>query len=175
MPVAFCSIRLSYWLFQVIKEQPDDDTVITKVVFKPDEFGRVKTEHYTQRSISGQIILDYSEDFETISDHQVYKQEYEDNAEEQQQEKQLPDLNGSPIGVGTIVEIAESSDTSEVEDSSEEELLTEDEKKGKSIHVEWLLLYLSLAWTWHFHMPSLLRWPHKNAFAIPQISSYKLC
>jgi hypothetical protein len=66
----------------------------------------------------------------------VYKQEYEDNAEEQQQEKQLPDLNGSPIGVGTIVEIAESSDTSEVEDSSEEELLTEDEKKGKSIHVE---------------------------------------
>jgi hypothetical protein len=103
--------------------------MLTKVIYKVDDFGRVKVEQYSQQRINGKIILDYSEAFETVS-QQAHHHEAKVYVEIPEKEEQEPDSNDIPIAEGTIVEIAESTESNDLNDGSEKELLTEDEKKG---------------------------------------------
>ena len=129
-----------------MKDQPNKDTMVTEVFYKPDEHGRVKVERYTQTRVDSEITLDYSEEFETSSDSAMRhlvddlysglideltslderlkeaKTSSPSNPEVKESSED-PEMSGTH---GRIVEIAVPE-----EESIPEELLTEEEKLGE--------------------------------------------
>jgi len=112
------------WTLQVVKEQPNKNTMVTRIFYKGDEHGRVKVEQYTQSRFKGSIILDYTEEYETIPIHMIHQNELQNP----HQDNSMYSSDTTPRTDGVIVEIATSSESNDLEIK---EFLTEKEKKGE--------------------------------------------
>lgn len=105
---------------------------MTKVIYRADEFGRVKTEQYTQTRLpDGQISLDYSEHYDTHRRRRVTHRDILDTQSE------VPAAEPPPPHVTVTVTSTDEDETDEQSedgesqtDAKEEEVLTEEEKKG---------------------------------------------
>ena len=96
---------------------------MTKVIYHADEFGRVKTEQYTQtRLADGQITLDYSEHYETQPTHRGVR---DGRREVSAAESRHPDIR--------VMSDEEDDGDSRTIANQEEEVLTEEEKKGSVV------------------------------------------
>ena len=102
---------------------------MTKVIYRADEFGRVKTEQYTQTRLSdGQITLDYSEHYETRPQRVTHRVVRDADAEVPAAESEPPLVMVTSSDEDETEEQSEDSDSKT--NSKEEEVLTEEEKKG---------------------------------------------
>ena len=101
--------------WQVIKERPTSDVLVTTVIYRADEFGRVKTEQYTQTRLSGgEITLDYSEHYDDTRRHR--------NAEPAADSRDDVDDDDDD-------DVA--SENNDIQtDAEEKEVLTEEKKRG---------------------------------------------
>lgn len=104
--------------------------MITKVIHKADNHGRIKIEQYTQTRVDNKILLDYREEFETVS-------QLPESSEKAANKKHLSDYVNIPGTEGRIVEVAESVETmvseEDIEAMPESETLTEKEKTGNNL------------------------------------------
>jgi len=123
--VIFCyKLNFDCILDQVIKEQPSRDVLVTTVVYRADDFGRVKIEKYVQTRLPDrQITLDYSEDYETHSELAAPVSHDPSSNIEDETEEDTEHSDSQP-------------------DAEEEEVLTEEEKKG--LHFRFAVFC-----TWH--------------------------
>ena len=98
----------------MIKERPTSDVLVTTVIYRADEFGRVKTEQYTQTRLSGgEITLDYSEHYDDTRRHR--------NAEPAADSRDDVDDDDDDVA----------SENNDIQtDAEEKEVLTEEEKRG---------------------------------------------
>lgn len=113
------------------------------MIYRADEFGRVKMEQYTQtRLADGQITLDYSEHYETHPERVTHREVLDAHPEVSAAESQPPQ-----VVVTSSIDERESDDQSEdhsdsqtdddenedadgLSDADKKEELTEEEKKG---------------------------------------------
>lgn len=114
----------------MIKEKPSHDVLTTTVIYHADEFGQVKMEQYVQTRLpDGQITLDYSERYETHTERVTHRNVLDAHPEVSAAETQPPEV----IEISSVEDEAddESEDSDSQSDATgEEELLTEEEKKG---------------------------------------------
>lgn len=102
---------------------------MTTVIYRADKFGRVKMEQYTQtRLADGQITLDYSEHYETHPERVTHRNVLDADLEVSAAETQPPRV--------IVTSGVEDETDGQLEDSDgqmdgdENEVLTEEEKKG---------------------------------------------
>jgi len=125
---------------------------VTTVIYRTDEFGRVKMEQYIQTRLpDGQITLDYSERYETHPERVTHRDVLD----------AAPEVSAAttaaPPTAATSHDEDETDEKSENDDSQaateKEEVLSEEEKKGLHVLfavykcVIWLLDYVKVCFT----------------------------
>jgi len=130
-------------VWQVIREQPSHDVLVTTLIYRADDFGRVKMEHYVQtRLADGKITLDYSEHYETHPERVTHRNVIDAHPEVAAAEAQPPQVVETSSVKEETDEPSEHSDGQT--DADEEEALSEEEKKGLC-----LLSGGNLAYCWY--------------------------
>jgi len=126
---------------------------VTKVIYRADEFGRVKIEQYAQTRLpDGHITLDYSEHYETPTERASRLDVADAHPELSAAESQRLHVTVTSSDEDEDEDEDEMDEHSEDGDSEtnakEEETLTEEEKKGSlcCLHklVFWVILILTI-------------------------------
>ena len=103
---------------------------MTKVIYHTDEFGRVKTEQYTQTRLpDGQITLDYSEHYEKHPQRVPHHELSASESESLHVDVKPPHITVTVTST-TEDETYEQSEDNDSQTEAKEEVLTEEEKKG---------------------------------------------
>lgn len=114
---------------------------MTTVIYRADEFGRVKMEQYTQTRLpDGQISLDYSERYETHPERVTHRDVLDAHPEVAAAESQPPTVVVKHNVDDDTDE--QSEDHSNQEDAGNEDDLTEEEKKG--LYLLFAILYATV-------------------------------
>lgn len=128
---------------KILRHRPAKDVLETTIIYKPDQYGRVKMEQYIQTKLNGRIILDYQEHYETHPERVTHKDildAYVKMTEEDTEDPEIIDFGRHP-SEGRPVESQESArsrrkgESEDEEDEDEDQLqnkpMTEEEKKGE--------------------------------------------
>lgn len=112
---------------KVVKEQPNRNTRITRVVYNADRYGRVKTEQFTQtRDPEGHVTLDYIEHIESHPEMGLHRDIVVNGANVKNSDRQAE----SSVSGDSVVEADSGMDG----DEKVEAVLSEDEKRAKILY-----------------------------------------
>lgn len=95
---------------KILRHRPAKDVLETTIIYKPDQYGRVKMEQYIQTKLNGRIILDYQEHYETHPERVTHKDildAYVKMTEEDTEDPEIIDFGRHP-SEGRPVEARES-------------------------------------------------------------------
>lgn len=136
---------------KILRHRPVKDVLETTVIYKPDQYGRVKMEQYIQTKVNGRIVLDYQEHYETHPERVTHKDVLDAHEEvtmgEDSEDPEIIDFGNHPDGRPLELHIStrsrlkgeteeeeeekEGEDKVESEDELQNKPMTEEEKKGK--------------------------------------------
>lgn len=115
---------------KILRHRPARDVLDTMVIYKPDNFGRVKMEQYIQTKLNGRVVMDYHEHYETHPERLMRKYVLEDGKVEEERTGKTEIIDYDLEEAGTKGNRDDYDDDPEYEEVEKEKPMTEEEKQG---------------------------------------------